>query len=437
MDNTILIKDTTILNPKGNGVLETKKSSLLIENDKIAKIDENIDEKSASKIIDGKNKILMPGFVNTHTHLSMTLFRSIADDLSLDSWLNDHIWPIEAKLNKDYCYSGALLGAIEMIKSGTTTFSDMYFYMDGVAEAVDKAGIRGILSYGMIDFGDVEKRKNEIKESVSLYKNFNNSADGRIKVFFGPHSTYTCSKELLEESRVQASKYNTKLHIHMNETEKEINDVKEATGMRPFEYLNDIGFLSDDVIAAHCVWLSDKEKALIKEKGVKVSHNPCSNMKLSSGVAPIYEMMKNNVSISLGTDGASSNNNLDMIEEMKFASLLQKVNTLNPLALKAEEVINMATLNGADALGLNNEIGSIEEGKKADLILIDTREANLSPSNNLASSNIVYSANGNNVDTTICNGKILMENKKLNFLDEQEVYNKVNEDIKELKDSSE
>jgi len=366
MENTILIKDVLIINPKGNSELDIKKSSLLIKNDIIAEIGSDIDKK-ADKVIDGKNKILMPGLINTHTHLSMSLFRSIADDLALDSWLNDYIWPIEGKLNKEHCYTGALLGAVEMIKSGTTTFSDMYFYMDGVAEAIDKAGIRGVLSYGMVDFSDDEKRKNEIKESVNLFKNYNNTADGRIKVFFGPHSTYTCSKELLEEVRDKASKYNARIHIHMNETEKEINNVLEATTMRPFEYLNDIGFLDSDVVAAHGVWLSDNEIQLIKENNVKISHNPCSNMKLSSGISPVYKLLENDICVSLGTDGASSNNNLDMFEEMKFASLLQKVDTLNPKALPAKEVINIATINGAKTLGL--EIGSIEVGKKADLIL--------------------------------------------------------------------
>lgn len=434
MENNILIKDALIINPKNSKEIESKKASVLIENNKIIEINKEIEEKNNYKIINAENKILMPGLVNTHTHLSMTLFRSYADDLSLDSWLNDHIWPIEAKLNKEYCYTGALLGAIELIKSGTTTFSDMYFYMDGVAEAVEESGIRGVLSYGMIDFNDEEKRKQEIKESISLYKNYNNSADNRIKVFFGPHSPYTCSQEILEESRQLADKYKTGLHIHVSETQKEVEDIINATGKRPFEYLNDIGFLNSDVVAAHGVWLSKEEINLIKEKEVKISHNPCSNMKLSSGICPVYELLNNDICVSLGTDGASSNNNLDMFEEMKFASLLQKVNTFNPKALSSPEVINMATLNGAKSLQMENEIGSIEIGKKADLILIDQNDACLTPNSNSAISNIVYSANGHNVDTTICNGKILMENKKLINLDEKEIYLKANNDVKELKE---
>lgn len=428
-ENTILIKNVKILNP-----IELEANSILIKNDRIAKIGIDLDEDNVSKLINGKGKIVMPGLINTHTHLSMNLFRGLADDLELDAWLNDHIWPIEANLNRDYCYIGALLGAIELIKSGTTTFSDMYFYMEDVAKAIDESGIRAVLSYGMIDFSDEEKRKQEFRENISLFKKCNGMADGRIKVFFGPHSPYTCSKELLKRVRLEANKYNTGIHIHVSETQKEINDIVEATGKRPFEYLDEIGLLGPDVVAAHAVWLSDEEINIIKEKDVKISHNPCSNMKLASGISPVSKLLDKGICVSLGTDGASSNNNLDLIEEMKFASLLQKVDTLNPKALTSEDTLAMATINGAKALGLDDEIGSIEVGKKADLILIDTNEVNLVPDSTSLSSNIVYSANGFNVNTTICNGKILMENKKLVYLDEEEIYKKARLAIDELKE---
>ncbi|MBR2858363.1 amidohydrolase family protein, partial [bacterium] len=386
-------------------------------------------------IIDAKGKILLPGFINTHTHLSMTLFRGLADDLSLDSWLNDHIWPMEANLNGDYCYIGALLGAVELIKSGTTTFSDMYFYMEDVARAIDEAGIRAVLSYGMIDFGDEERRKNEINENLSLFKNCNGMADGRIKVFLGPHSPYTASEELLVQVRQLADEYNMGIHIHVSETEKEINDSLDEKGLRPFEYLDKIGLLGPDVVAAHCVWLSDKEIEIIKKHDVKISHNPCSNMKLASGIAPISKLIENDICVSIGTDGASSNNNLDLIEELKTASLLQKVSTLDPKVLNSSQSLAMGTIEGAKALGLDSEIGSIEVGKKADIILIDTNSANMVPDSSSLSSNIIYSANGSNVDTTICNGKILMENKKLTVLDEQEIFEKAKKAIKELKEA--
>ena len=239
MDNIILIKNALILKPN----FENKKQSLLIKDDLIAEIADEIDEGKAGKIIDAEGKILLPGLINTHTHLSMTLFRGLADDLSLDSWLNDHIWPMEANLNGDYCYIGALLGAVELIKSGTTTFSDMYFYMEDVARAVDDAGIRAVLSYGMIDFGDAEKRENEIRENLELFKACNGMADGRIKVFLGPHSPYTASEELLIKVRQLADEYNMGIHIHVSETQKEINDSLEQRGIRPFEYLEKINTL--------------------------------------------------------------------------------------------------------------------------------------------------------------------------------------------------
>ena len=431
-DNTILIKNAFILNSDNS---ESKKQSLLIKNDIIAEISDEIDESNVDKIIDAKGKILLPGLINTHTHLSMTLFRGLADDLSLDSWLNDHIWPMEANLNGDYCYIGALLGAVELIKSGTTTFSDMYFYMEDVARAIDDAGIRAVLSYGMIDFGDEERRKNEINENISLFKNCNGMADGRIKVFLGPHSPYTASEELLVQVRQLADEYNMGIHIHVSETEKEINDSLDEKGLRPFEYLDKIGLLGPDVVAAHCVWLSDKEIEIIKKHDVKISHNPCSNMKLASGIAPISKLIENDICVSIGTDGASSNNNLDLIEELKTASLLQKVSTLDPKVLNSSQSLAMGTIEGAKALGLDSEIGSIEVGKKADIILIDTNSANMVPDSSSLSSNIIYSANGSNVDTTICNGKILMENKKLTVLDEQEIFEKAKIAIKELKEA--
>jgi 5-methylthioadenosine/S-adenosylhomocysteine deaminase len=431
-DNTILIKNALILSPNTNF---EGKQSLLIKDDIIAEIAPEIDESDVEKIIDAEGKILLPGLINTHTHLSMTLFRGLADDLSLDSWLNDHIWPMEANLNGDYCYIGALLGAVELIKSGTTTFSDMYFYMEDVARAVDEAGIRAVLSYGMIDFGDAERRENEIKENLDLFKHCNGMADGRIKVFFGPHSPYTASEELLIKVRELADEYNMGIHIHVSETEKEINDVSEEKGLRPFEYLDKIGFLGPDVVAAHCVWLSDEEIEIIKKNNVKVSHNPCSNMKLASGISPVSKLIENDICVSIGTDGASSNNNLDLIEELKTASLLQKVSTLDPKVLNSDESVAMGTIKGAEALALDDEIGSIEVGKKADIILIDTNSANMVPDSSSLSSNIIYSANGSNVDTTICNGKVLMENKKLVVLDEEEIYRKARQAIKELKEA--
>lgn len=430
--DSILISNATIINSLTNSKLANyyksnknqeftvNKLDVLIENDKIVEISPKINVKGVDKVIDANGKILMPGLINTHTHTPMNLLKGVADDLLLDDWLNNHIWPIEANLNQDYTYAGSLLACAEMIKSGTTCFNDMYFFMDGVAKAVEETGLRATLSHGMIDLGDEEKRIAEFKESKNLIKNCHNSANGRIKVAFGPHAPYTASKELLQEVRTQASKQDIRIHIHVSETQKEVDDSLELNNMRPFEYLDDIGLLGPDVLAAHAVHLSDTEINIIKETNTKISHNPCSNMKLSSGIAPLSKLIENNICVSLATDGAASNNNLDLIEEMKFASLLQKVANNNPETIPADMALKLATINGATALGLEKDIGSIEVGKKADLILIDLNKVNTVPVSYHASS-IVYSANGSNVDTTICNGKVLMENRELTTINEKEL----------------
>ena len=410
----ILIKDAIIIAD------ETKKGSLLIQNDRIMEISDNLVSNDADDVIDASGKVLIPGLVNTHTHLSMALMRGLADDMPLETWLNDHIWPVEANLNGEHCYAGALLACAEMIKSGTTCFNDMYFFMDHVAKAADKSGLRGTLSHGMIDFGNEEKRKKEFKESIRILKKCHNMGEGRIKVAFGPHSPYTCSQELLEEVKRKSAKYGIRIHIHVSETQKEVSDILETHGMRPFEYLNEIDFLGNEVTAAHAVWLTKSEIEIIKDMDVKLSHNPSSNMKLSSGVSPVAELLGNGISVSLGTDGVASNNNMDMLEEMKIAALLQKVQTRDPTIMSAEEVFKMATINGANSLGLENEIGSIEVGKKADLVLVDMKTPQLTPLRN-PTSHLVYAANGGDVNTVICNGAVLMKNRELISLNEVEV----------------
>ncbi|ADZ08267.1 5-methylthioadenosine/S-adenosylhomocysteine deaminase [Methanobacterium lacus] len=407
----ILIKNATLIAD------EIKKSSILIENDEIVEISNDLKFNDADEVIDASGKLVIPGLVNTHTHLSMTLMRGLADDMPLDTWLNDHIWPAEAELNGDYCYAGALLACAEMIKSGTTCFNDMYFFMDHVAKAVDESGMRGVLSHGMIDFGDETKRKNEFKETRRIIDKCHNSADGRIKVAYGPHSPYTCSQELLEEVKKEANKSGHRIHIHVSETQKEVSDSLESKGKRPFEYLSEIGFLGEEVTAAHAVWLSEDEISLIKNSQTKISHNPSSNMKLASGIAPVSKLLAEGASVSIGTDGTASNNNLDILEEMKITSLLQKVNTLDPSVLPAKEVYEMATINGAAAIGLEADIGTIEVGKKADMALLDIKTIRMTPFRN-PMSHLVYSAQGGDVDTVICNGEVLMENKKLLTIDE-------------------
>ncbi|EHP89632.1 amidohydrolase [Methanotorris formicicus] len=406
-----------------NAIVNGKKQDLLIENNiikKIGNIDDAID-KEETKVIDGNNKIVIPGLINTHTHIPMTLFRGVADDLPLMDWLNNYIWPMEAKLNADIVYAGTLLGCLEMIKSGTTTFNDMYFFLDGIVKAVDEMGMRAVLSYGMIDLFDGEKRKKELKnaeENIKMIKKLNNE---RIGVALGPHAPYTCSKELLMEVHEMAKKYNIPIHIHMNETLDEIKMVKEKTGMRPFEYLNSFGFFDGvSVIAAHCVHLSDEEIKIIKEKKINVSHNPISNLKLASGIAPIPKLVENGINVTLGTDGCGSNNNLNLFEEIKISSLIHKGATLNPTIINTKQSFEFATKNGAKALDL--KCGELKEGYLADIALIDLNKPFLIPKENIYS-HLVYSFNGN-VDTVIIDGNVVMENGKMLNVNEEKIYEK-------------
>jgi len=422
---SILIKDTVII---GN---EIKKCSLLIEDDKITDLSKEFISRDADIVIDGEGKVLIPGLINTHTHLPMTLMRGLADDLILDNWLNNHIWPTEANLDGEHCYAGAKLACAEMIKSGTTTFNDMYFFMDHVAKAVDESGMRGNISHGMLDMGDEDKRKAEYKETLRIIDKCHNTANGRIKVSLGPHAPYTCSTELLKWVRKKADQKNLRVHIHVSETEFEVKKIIDNYEARPFEYLDKIGFLNDDVLAAHAVWLSDTEMEIIKEKRVKISHNPVSNMKLASGISPVAKMMDKAINLSLGTDGAASNNNLDMLEEMKIAALQQKVNTYNPTVLKAAEIFKMSTIGGAVSLGLEDEIGSLELGKKADMALVNMKAPHLTPYRHPIS-HLVYSANGGDVDTVICNGQILMQERELLIMDERDVLELAEEAAKDL-----
>ena len=414
MENeSILIHGAQVLDAAG-----PRRGSVLIEGNTIEEVSDTLSPGDADTVIDGHGKLIIPGLVNTHTHLSMTLFRGMADDLPLDRWLNDHIWPAEAHLNGEYCHAGALLGCVEMIRSGTTTFNDMYFYMDDVARAVDEAGLRCVLSHGMIDLGDDDKRRAEIRESLRIIRECHGMADGRIKVALGPHSPYTCSEELLQETARLAAEHGVGIHIHVSETENEVREVSEAHGMSPVEYLDSTGVLGPGTVAAHCVWLKENEMEILSERGVKVSHNPSSNMKLASGISPVPELMGRGVNVSIGTDGAASNNNLDMFEEMKTASLLQKVSLHDPTALPAMDVFRMATLNGAKALGVKS--GLIEEGRLADLVVLNTRRPHLTPWRNPAS-HLVYSASGADVDTVICDGRILLLEGELKVLDEEYV----------------
>jgi len=396
-----------------------ERGSVAIEGDRIEAVGEEVGGR-ADKVIDARGKAILPGLINGHTHLPMVLLRGFADDMPLNEWLCDKIWPMERNMKPEDCYVGALLGALEMIKAGTTCFADNYFHMDQVALAVEKTGLRGVLSYGMIDRDDEQKMREEIKIGRSLVKSFQGKAGGRILTMFGPHAPYTCSRECLLRVKELAGKFGVGIHIHVSESSEEVKQTVKKYGKRPVEYLDSIGFLGPEVLAAHCVWVTKKEIRIIRENHAKPVHNPASNMKMGSGIAPVTEMFKAGIPVALGTDGAASNNSLDMFREMKLAALLAKVRKLDPTALPAMKALEMATRNGAAALGLEDKIGSIEVGKKADLILVDLKKPHLSPLHDVVS-HLVYSAAGSDVDTVIVDGKVLMENGVVLTLDEEKV----------------
>lgn len=384
---------------------------------------------TADKVIDAGGCVVMPGLINTHCHAGMTLFRGYADDMHLKEWLEDRIWPAEAKLTEDDIYIGSLLACLEMIRSGTTSFADMYIHMDRVAQAVKESGIRAALSYGMIDFGNKEKADAELKEGGRFVSLWNGKADGRITTMYGPHAPNTCSREFLIRVKEQAVKDNVRIHIHVLETEAELNYMKGNFGMCSIHFLKDIGFWGTDVLAAHCVWLSDGDIKILAEHGVNISHNPVSNMKLASGIAPVAKLLASGANVCLGTDGCASNNNLDMFEEMKTAALLQKVGTMDPTALPARQVLEMATVNGAKALGIKS--GALKEGYNADMIIVDMRKPHLTPLHDVASQ-LVYAASGKDVRTTIVAGKVLMEDFRVICLDEQDILGKAVQTSKDL-----
>lgn len=380
-------------------------------------------------MIDAKGSVVMPGLVNTHTHAAMTLFRGYADDLQLAEWLQGHIWPAEAQLKAEDVYKGSLLACLEMIKSGTTSFADMYFFMDETAKAVEASGLRASLSHGLIELWNEEKGETDLKEGRRFVRAWQGAANGRIKTMYGPHAPNTCSDEYLAKVKEEARKDGAGIHIHVLETEAELLAMKERYGKCSVHMLDDIGFFGPDVLAAHCVWLSDGDIEVLREKGVNVSHNPISNMKLASGIAPVHKMLERGVNVSLGTDGCASNNNLDLFEEMKTAALLHKLSTGNPTALPARQVLKMATVNGAKALG--TETGMLKAGMKADLIIVDMKKPHLTPCFDVPS-HLVYSAGGSDVRTTIVDGKILMDDYRVLVLDEQKVIEEARKAAEEL-----
>ena len=388
-------------------LLHGEPSDIYIEGKYIKAIGPSLDYK-ADTYLDGSRKAVIPGFVNAHTHAAMTLFRGFADDMPLMPWLEHKKWPNEAKLTNDDVYWGSKLACLEMIKSGTTAFLDMYHKLPATALAVEEMGLRGVLSAVAFDrFDPVETGK--AKKSVIKHLGESGQYSSRVKFALGPHAIYTVSGELLQWLDEFAKENQIPVHLHLSETAVEVENSIKQFGLSPVRYLYKLGVLSPRLIIAHGIWLDEDEIRMLADHDVKVVHNPASNMKLASGVEFRYNEMRDaGIKVGLGTDGCSSSNNLDMVEAMKFASLLGKSWRNDPEAMPAGEMLTMATANGAAILGLN--AGTIEAGRLADLSLVDLHSPVFTPNFHLES-NLVYAANGSCIDTVICDGRILMQGR--------------------------
>ncbi len=382
--------------------------------------DRENDTCKATETIDASGCIVMPGLVNTHTHIPMVCFRGMADDLPLMEWLSKHIWPVEMRfVNKKMVYNGAMLAMAEMILSGTTTFCDGYFFEDTTAEAVNAVGMRAVVSQGFADiFMSDQAKADKMMKVAERFVNRWQSYAPLITPAYFCHSPYTCSPDTLRRVKKAAREADILYLIHLLENKDETDTILNRYGKKPVQLLHDLDVLDEQTIAVHCNWLTSEDMKIFADLGVKVSHNPESSMKLAAGVAPVPEMLEKGITVGLGTDGCASNNDLDMFREMDSAAKVHKVTSLDPTVMNAETVCRMATIGGAKVLGLNKFIGSIETGKKADIILVDMNQPHLTPCYNCYSQ-LVYAARGADVKTSIINGRIVMKDRHLLSIDLQ------------------
>ena len=386
------------------------------------------------KTIDARGRLVLPGLINGHTHVPMTLFRGLHDDVTLNDWLYKYIFPAEAKnVNEEFVRWGTRLAAAEQIRSGVTTFADMYYFEDAVAEETKAAGMRGVLGETFIDFPAPDNKSNA--EMVAYTEKFLKKwqGDPLIHAAPAPHSIYTCSQKTIQDAAALARKYHAPLLMHVSEMKKEWEDSEKANRMSPVQYLEKIGVLGPDLVAAHCIFVDEADRKLLAERQVGCVHNPSSNMMIASGVSPVPEMRAAGIAVGLGTDGpAGSNNDLDLMEEIDLAAKLAKISQMNPLALNAKAVVEMATIDGARALHMEKEIGSLEAGKKADLILISLDEPNAVPMYDVYAQ-VAYSLKGSDVETVVIGGTVVMRERKLLTVDEPAVLEKAREYGKSVK----
>jgi 5-methylthioadenosine/S-adenosylhomocysteine deaminase len=389
-------------------MLHDQQTDVLIEDDRFKRIGPDL-QLEADTVINGQDMAIIPPFFNAHTHAAMTLLRGYADDMELHTWLTRHIWPLEAKIQSQDVYIGAKLACLEMIKSGTVFFNDMYWHLPATAKAVEEMGLRAALSSVFIDFHDPRTAAKRWQECQDLFA-WAQSLSPRITFTLGPHAIYSVSRESLSRVRDFAHQHGLLIHLHLSETAKEVEECQQKHGCRPVRYLESLGLLGPNLLACHAIWLSQDEMDLLAKYRVTVVHNPVSNLKLGSGTLAYRSLHEREIPVILGTDGCSSNNNLDMLETMKFASLLAKGSSQDPTLFPAPQAFAAATSLGASAFGLNS--GEIAEGRLADCLLVDLKHPQLTPNHNLIS-NLVYSARGDCVHTTICNGRILMHDRKV------------------------
>ncbi len=421
----MLIKNGKVILFKADDV-SVENKDIRIENDIIKQIEDNIESQANEKVIDASNKVVMPGLINTHAHITMSIFRGTFEGCNLYTWLHEKIWPIEAELTEDQVYDATMLSILEMISTGTTCVNDHYFFSKKIRQALEESKMRAVLTRVLMDSDGKEASEQRINEFIDLYETRDKN-NNLITYTVSPHSLYTCSDALLEKSKELAIKYNLPIHTHFLESIDEIEDIQKLHGEEASKVLKKY-FDGIHLILAHCVKLNDEDIEILKTLDCGIAHNPISNFRLGCKIADTTKYLKNGINVALGTDGQGSGNNLDMFEAMKVAALSQGGIYENEKFINSRDVLKMATINGAKLLGLDKEIGSIEEGKKADLIIVDIApkldNIKMVPNNDVIS-NLVYNIEGRNVETTIVNGEILMENRKFVNLNVEKIIEKM------------
>lgn len=421
----IVLKNILALLPEDDRDV-IRETDIYIEGSRIVSVRKRPEGFSEDRVIDGKDRLAIPGLVNCHTHSYMSFMRNVADDLSFMDWLFGTIDPIEQQMTDEDTYWGACLAIIEMMKSGTTCFNDMQMNIHQTTRAVKESGMRAVISRGLVGSGNDEAGRMRLNQA---YEERDAAADcDRLTFMLGPHAPYTCDDGFMRIVSEEAKKNNMRIHVHLSESESEIEQIKEKYHCTPIEMAEKNGLFDVPAVAAHCVQITESDMDILRKKNVSVVTNPASNMKLGNGFAPVPEMLEKGINVCIGTDGAASNNSLNLFHEMSLLALIHKGVAKTPQCISAKETIRIATINGAKALGLEKEIGSIEEGKKADIAILNLNTPSLTPRNNLIAG-LSYSANGSEVETVIIDGKITMEERKILTMDEELVYKKINEII--------